>query len=504
MSSNEYLKLFGHVITLSTRPTPSFLEYHARPLAAQDTPSPGMMLAVELGPDGDQFAYAMARVSNAWEANPYEDAHSATLEEVMPFKLVSPTEGESPVIYRVCHVEPLEMVIVRPDTGELIDVRSVTRLPRAGAPVYLPWGDLTARTLGLVDDESKAINLGMIRGSDEVRALVRRESIQRHFSILGAIGSGKSYTRGVIAEELKRLRVPQVNIDVNGEMIDAATELGGRTVVPGKDFHVPLSAFTAGDILNAVPSLGGNMVELVRHAHEELLNEVRARGDTFGVDELINKMNDEAPRLDMKPITLRPAVARVGSLRRMSILGSPFDWRRELTPGAFINIDCRGRSLTELRLIAASVARDVQRLGQSRAVPFVALSVDEAHLVAPSDDETVAKQVFRELARIGRHIRVGLILTTQSPRDIDSSILERTLTRFIHTLEPHQLHGIRSLFADASEDLIAQMPKMPVGVCVVTGAIENIRHAAVVRVRSRTTTHGGATPDVWKDLDANG
>ena len=48
------------------------------------------------------------------------------------------------------------------------------------------------------------------------------------------------------------------------------------------------------------------------------------------------------------------------------------------------------------------------------------------------------------------------------------------------------------------------MPKLPRGVCVVTGAFETIRHAAVVRVRQRRTTHGGATPDIWADLSELG
>lgn len=493
------MELFGHVVTLASRQTPSFLEYHVRPLSSQTTPAPGMMVAVELGLDGTDSLYSMARVANAWEANPYEDAQSATLAEVLPFRLVAPEEGDSTVIFRVCHCEPLEEVVVAPD-GSLLQVRANSQLPRAGARVFLPWGELIARTLGLNDDDGGALDLGIIRGS-EVRALIKREAIQRHFSILGAIGSGKSYTRGVIAEELHRLRVPQVNLDVNGEMIDAAAELGGKTVIPGKDFHVPLSAFTSGDVLAAVPSLGGLMVDLVRHSHEELLTEALRRGGTFGIEQLLEKMREEAPKLDLKEVTLRPALARVSILRNLPILGNPFPWGKELSPGAFINIDCRRRSLFELRLIAASVARDLQRMGQGHEFPFAVLSIDEAHLVAPSDDETVAKQVLRELARIGRHIRIGLILTTQSPRDLDSAILERTMTRFIHTLEPHQVQGLRTLFADASDDLISQMPKLPVGVCVVTGAIEVVRHAAVVMVRQRNTTHGGATPNVWAELD---
>lgn len=490
---------FGHVITVPGKSTPSFHEYHVRPLSGQSTPPPGLMLAVSLGCENGCDYFAMARVSNAWESNPYEDAPSATLEEVLPFKIESPAEGHSTVIYRVVRCEPLEEAAVDSQSGCLRSIRSISRLPRAGAEVFLPWGELTARALGLEPDPSKALDMGLVHGS-EIPARITRDAIQRHIAIVGAIGSGKSYTRGVLAEELQRLRVPQVNLDVNGELIEAAEELGGMNVTPGVDFKVPLSAFTSEDVLAAVSSLGGNMIELVRHSHEELLGQARQAGMTFGVDDLIQKMQEEAPRLEMKEVTLRPAVARVGALRQLQILGSPFAWETHLTPGAFINIDCRGRSLFELRLIAASVARDLQRMAQHRRIPFVALSVDEAHLVAPADEETVTKQVFREIARIGRHIRVALILTTQSPRDIDSSVLERSLTRFIHTIEPHQIHGLRTLFADASDDLVAQMPKLPIGVCVVTGAIEFIRHAAVIDVKRRATTHGGATPDIWTEL----
>jgi hypothetical protein len=53
------------------------------------------------------------------------------------------------------------------------------------------------------------------------------------------------------------------------------------------------------------------------------------------------------------------------------------------------------------------------------------------------------------------------------------------------------------VFSDASDSLVQELPKLPQGVCIVTGAFETIRHAAVVETRRRLTTHGGATPDIW-------
>ena len=132
------------------------------------------------------------------------------------------------------------------------------------------------------------------------------------------------------------------------------------------------------------------------------------------------------------------------------------------------------------------------------------LSIDEFHLVAPNDDKMVSTQVLREIARIGRHYRLGLVLTTQSPADVDRAVLKRLLTRFVHTIEPDQLDALRGIFADAPPEMIHSLPKLPRGTCVLTGVAETIRHATVVDIRARVTSHGGATPDVFGDLRARG
>lgn len=112
--------------------------------------------------------------------------------------------------------------------------------------------------------------------------------------------------------------------------------------------------------------------------------------------------------------------------------------------------------------------------------------------------------MLREIARVGRHYRLGLILTTQSPADVDRSILKRLLTRFLHAIEPDQLDALKGVFSDASPDLVRTLPKLPQGTCILTGAYETVRHATVVKIRPRRTTHGGQTPDVFGDLAASG
>lgn len=493
----------GTLIALAEEHSPNFLIQHFRVNADIPSPRPGAMVAVLTRTDDGERSLILARVANVWEVNPHEDAFSSNLREVLPIKTEYAAEGTSTVIYRVTAIEPLEEALLA-DDGSVRKIRDAQTLPRAGSPVFAASDDLVVGALGLEPDSDKGIHVGNVRGERDVPVVLHRNTIQRHIFIGGGIGSGKSYTRGVLGEELQALGVPQINIDVNGELIDAARELGGVNLKPGDGFTLPLSAFTAEDVINAVPSLNGNMIELVRHAHEELIKVSIRTGKHFLLEDLLKKIDEVGPSLEMKAVTIAPARSRTESLRRITYLGAPYDWQAALKPGAFINIDCRGMLVSDLRIITAAVARDIQRLAMAQKIPFVALSIDEFHLVAPRDTETVALQVLRELARIGRHYRIGLILTTQSPQDVDRSILKRLLTRFLHAIEPDQLEALRGVFSDASDDLVKQLPKMPQGVCILTGAYETVKHATVIEVRRRLTTHGGGTPDIWVDFERAG
>ena len=350
--------------------------------------------------------------------------------------------------------------------------------------------------------------VGHLHSDGSIPVTVDNGAVQRHVLIVGGIGSGKSYTRGVLGEELHRWGVPQVNIDVNGEMIDAARQLGGLNVRPGDGFTLPLGSLTREDLLEAVSGVnrGTNIETLIGYTFDTMRRQIaQGRRSAFSVDELVAEIEVQAPFLKMEAAnTLRPAQQRVKALERFKYIGRRFDWTGTLQPGAFVNIDCRGLLLGDLRIITAAVARDLQDLAREKTIPFTVLSIDEFHLVAPNDDKMVSTQVLREIARIGRHYRLGLVLTTQSPADVDRAVLKRLLTRFVHTIEPDQLDSLRGIFADAPPEMIHSLPKLPRGTCVLTGVAETIRHATVVDIRARVTSHGGATPDVFGDLRMRG
>ena len=496
--------LLGTVVSDGSSPT--FEEVRFR-LAVHATVSPGEFVAVE-GRDRGGFlqSWVLSRVLDVHEINPHEDPQSATVRDVLPFDSTYAREGESTVIFRVVRCEPVEeLPMAGQGVGSPTEIRT---LPRAGDAVRRPHADMVTTAMGFPSNPEDGLHMGSLHSDNSIPVTVDPGAVQRHVLIVGGIGSGKSYTRGVAGEELHRLGVPQVNIDVNGEMIDAAKELGGINVIPGKGFTLPLGSLTREDVLDAVAGVnrGTNIEILIGYTFDILQREIARHERTeFTVNDLVAAIGEQAPHLNMQaPGTLRPAQQRVQALERLNYIGSRFDWIGALQPGAFINIDCRGLILGDLRIITAAVARDLQNLARARKIPFTVLSIDEFHLVAPGDDRLVSTQVLREVARIGRHYRLGLMLTTQSPADVDRSVLKRLLTRFVHTIEPDQLDSLRGIFADAPPEMIRSLPKLPRGTCVLTGVVETVRHAAVVDIRTRVTTHGGATPDVFSDLRMRG
>lgn len=494
-------RIIGNVI--SDGQSPNFFMQKFR-LKTDANTHVGKIVAIQSFTPSGKDSLILARVTNVREQNPHEDALNATVRDVLPFETKYAPEGESTVIYRQADCEPIEEAVLD-STGNILEIIAPESLPKSGNPVFEASEDVIIQALGLEKDPDAGYNMGTIYGDESTSVILNKSVIQRHCLIVGGIGSGKSYTRGVLMEELCAMGIPQINIDVNGEMIESTDELGGLNIKPGQGFTLPLSALSSGDIINAIPAInrGTNIETLVSYAHESLLK--YSNGNFFGVDQLVSEIDRIAPILKLEAKnTVEPAKIRAKSLERIEFLGQPFDWENNLKPGKIINIDCRGQLVSELRLITASIARDIQRLAKAKKIPFVVLSIDEFHLVAPNDDSSVTTQVLREVARIGRHYRMGLILTTQSPQDVDKSILKRLLTRFLHSIEADQLDSLKGVFSDASQELVKQLPKLPQGVCVLTGAFETVRHATVIKVRKRLSTHGGQTPDIFSDFADRG
>lgn len=322
-----------------------------------------------------------------------------------------------------------------------------------------------------------------------------KEVLPRHILIVGTTGTGKSWLRGVLAEELVSLGVPQVNLDIHGEAVEATEELNGINLTPGKTLTIRLSSLAEPEVIGMIPWLTELQEQLVRRAFLNL----KKRGD-FDVDDLVNEIPKVGAEFNARRDTISIASDRASALRHVHVIGKGVDWPSLLRPKALVNIDCRGLGHSELHAVAAAIARELLSLRMRNRIPPLVLSIDEAHMFLPSSGDTPSSTVLRETIRFGRHYGVCLILVTPSPTDIDQRVIRVTNTRFIFALEPDQLDSLRGVFADAPRDLVGRLPKFEQGTCLLTGSRETVRHAVPIRVRGRETKHGGATPDIVTEV----
>ncbi|MGQ4894229.1 MAG: helicase HerA domain-containing protein, partial [Candidatus Njordarchaeia archaeon] len=87
--------------------------------------------------------------------------------------------------------------------------------PEPGEMVYRAGTEVLRKLLGIRED---GLFLGTMYGNSDLKVKINPESLVRlHFAVFGTTGSGKSYTVGVLVEELLEKNFPVVIIDPHGE-----------------------------------------------------------------------------------------------------------------------------------------------------------------------------------------------------------------------------------------------------------------------------------------------
>lgn len=485
--------------------SPSFNVFRFKALAKEYV-YPGTLVGAAL----DENKFLIGRVSASIEVNPHESPSRTAVRHAMDIEPDYPEEGLSTSVYRVYEADIIEEGCIAVEKGKpYTAITEPSDMAKAGTAVFIPIEEVIAQAMGFEKDAVKALCLGRTRITAEDvlslekeidnNVLLKPDIIQRHLFIGGTTGSGKSFATGIILEEINRLGLPIVILDSQQEYIHLAKELKGAVLTPGDDYSVQLSSLTESEILDLVPTLRGTHgLELLAFTFLRLKRE-RA---SFNLDDLLSGMQADGPILDLKPVSINPAINRTrSSIGRHSFIGKASDWRSLLSKYPVINIDCTNLDQSQLQLVVGATLRELTTQRIKGKIPPYVIVLDEAHLLVPEGEDSPCKQVIRENVRIGRHYGICMILITQSPVDIDKKTIRQCNTRFIFALEPDQLDSLRGIRADATEDMLKRLPKMPRGTCLLSGTYETIKHAIPIKIRSdRKTRLGGVAPDIFREI----
>jgi DNA helicase HerA-like ATPase len=141
-----------------------------------------------------------------------------------------------------------------------------------------------------------------------------------------------------------------------------------------------------------------------------------------------------------------------------------------------------------------TVARRREALGLPSGIPKVWLVIDEAHNFCPSGRSTLSKDILVRWAKEGRQPGLSLVVASQQPAAIDAEILTQCGIRIVHRITSRDdFRAIDSL----SQDYLAE--GLPARIKQLTSPgqtllIDDERESVIpVQVRPRQSCHGGGS-----------
>jgi len=302
-----------------------------------------------------------------------------------------------------------------------------------GSEVLAASEEAIRKGLGICTGEAEGVYIGKLRNLD-CRVWLPIKKMTRIF-IVGKPGSGKSYTMGVIAEELIKKGIPLVIIDAHGEY----SSLKVPSDAPSEEFGVSPRSYSE------------NIVEFANLAFNPGADLDIASLDSTRAEDIVSQMQCTI-------INLRG----LGTEDQYQVV------HKVLT-----------------KLLEAIMTMQIQ--------PFY-LALDEAHLFAGRNrrDDSSVRQVLEAVQRFsqeGRKFGANMIVMTQRPQLLDMTVRSLSATWIIHRLTDPNDVRIAVESGGLGKDWEADINWLEPGNAVITGDVVE-RTPLLVRVRERETTHG--------------
>jgi uncharacterized protein len=405
------------------------------------------------------------------------------------------------------------------------------RSPDPGAKVVLASDEMLRGILNKKQvGELGAAHIGsiLLRDADAVPVAIDvKELVSTHMAILAGTGSGKSYTAGVLIEELmspnNRAAVlifdPHGEYSTLGEMQTHPAFKGDDgyqpkvVVMTPDDIRIRLSSLDYYDLMTLLPGMSERQQAMLNKAFrilqrhrkgefrwsiQDLIAAVQ-EADTQKDDEGNEKQGSSAPALEWK----LEGLERSKYFHTFEHSVAPRDLFR---PGQVTVLQMNEISQEEQQVICAAILRHTNqaRMNTHREqngeddenyLPYpVFLLIEEAHRFAPASEPSRCKNILRTILSEGRKFGIGVGLITQRPGKIDSDVLSQCMSQFImRIINPVDQDSLKYGVEAAGRDLLKELPALTKGQVIISGACVNT--PILCKVRSRKTKHGGETMD---------
>jgi uncharacterized protein len=410
--------------------------------------------------------------------------------------------------------------------------------PRPGDPVFLASSQtlsdcLSPRHAG----ETGSAHVGSLltREAGEVPVVLSiKDVVSTHLAILASTGAGKSYTAGVLVEELMRPynRAAVLVVDPHGEYDTLRSiEEDARFRDDGEDYRpevkifthervkVRFSSLTEADIKYLLPEgTSDKMLHFLSQAFRQLT--ATRQNELWGYHDLRDEVKAQKYEGSERNESSN-ASSIEGLLWR---LDSRFDRPNSIfsdsehipladlfRPGRCTVLQLSDIEQNEQQVVVATLLRRVNKARMAtvrgEATPGsdselrypVFTLLEEAHRFAPAGQTVVSTNILKQILSEGRKFGVGIGLITQRPGKLDQDVLSQCMTQVImRIVNPIDQDTVAKSVEGAGRQLLQELPALTKGQAVISGV--GVNTPVMCRVRERITKHGGETfdaPSEW-------
>ncbi len=496
----------------------------------------------KIGPEGekrDETERVWAKVAQIERINPLfpqEAAHELAFQQTSAFDTVISLSRE--MITAKCEVLGIDRIV-----GEKRTLAPLTYPLQPASSVYIPEpDDIQSLITGDIPDYRR-LHIGHLRAKESFNVYIDAHAVvARHLAILAATGSGKTVTSRKILEGLIEKNYPLVIFDSHGDyiglkeifnekvqiyvpnlnlvdedrdtIINYVKGLSGQELTETQQDLLDnlLQIFEDDNLLAEIHNLrnqfGGSDIPFdlaSRHFHAimglaQVLN-FGIRRDPSAWDKIIQRTQQDNIRIAEQNRTYGALIRKLNSAGKQ--LNTMIKANRAIQTGAtplpsgddIANIVSKGK-VTIIALEGYSdeikqtfVGKILQELLEQRInnkIPRFLSVIEEAHNFIPSRAEITegtvpSLSIIRRIATEGRKYGAGLVLISQRPSRIDSTILSMANSYIIlKIINPGDQKYIRDVVESLGEEDAQLLPDLAVGEALITG--QCIRFPVLARI----------------------
>ena len=348
------------------------------------------------------------------------------------------------------------------------------------------------------------LNIGKVVHHDVHAKIGLGKTFQKHMAILAMSGAGKSYLTSVMIEELLRRekkngRVSIVIFDIHGEYTSFAetppaqfTDFSDNATAVIK-VRIPVPELSAREIKTFTNLSNVQVAEL-----DKVIRELR--GSLYDFKELAHEVGTRKIPSKTKGALIRWLI----DLHSTGLFGATEDLVTKkpgekeehislfdlMKPGHAVIFDMSNHVQKRIRdFIVLWVSKELFGLRRKEKIPPLIMFVEEAHNFIPegtSSSDSPTKWFFETIAREGRKFLCSLVVVSQRPIKLSTTVLSQCNTHIIMRItNPYDLNHIGQSSEGVTGNTLKSLTSLQVGEALIVG--EAVRYPVFIKVRERTS-----------------